>query len=50
MSQRVTLSVSVLAVLTFTAIALRLDFDANEVGRLVEALAIRHISLIGCAH
>ena len=50
MSRHVTISVSVLAVLAFTAIALRLDFDANEVGRLVEALAICHIPSIGCAH
>ena len=50
MSRHVTISVSVLAVLAFTALALRQGFDANEVDRLVEVLAICRISSIGCAH
>ena len=40
MSRRVTISVSVLVVLAFTALALLQGFDANEVDRLIEVLEI----------
>ncbi len=40
MSRRVTISVSVLVVFAFTALALLQGFDANEVDRLVEVLEI----------